>query len=59
MRLEWFRSVREAFPLRVNNIQNHYEWGYAVFPKIYKGAIGGLMYEASVGGQTFQFTPAG
>ena len=29
--------------------------GYAVFPKIYKGAIGGLMYKASVGGQTFQF----
>jgi hypothetical protein len=38
--------------------------GYAVFPTVGKGGFGigaargkGLMYEASVGGQKFEFTP--
>jgi hypothetical protein len=33
--------------------------GWAVFPSVAKGAIGGLMYEASVGGQKFGFEPFG
>lgn len=34
-------------------------YGYAVFPAVGKRAIGigGLMYEASVGGQKFSYTP--